>query len=498
MGKDGTLPDESDVESQKLSEVGLESVLDVWETDKAAPKKTDLHQIWPTSDSTEEQDAIESMLNDELVRDSSESYPYSLIASDSNQKRKYVLTSNMRNAITSGDIEDNSSEIYDRLELLPLRIQDLITDLSILSNSGSISSEHWRQAVEQSHGSRGYSYQQQKVGGYVHRDDYWDAGKLGYKLGLAFRIFQEAAEARTDWDDLLWGFAAAHIADTDADSEKENLEHLIEYFRSRFEERRHDAKLRSSIAEFTLEDLEDVRELVTFVEPKLTGEAATALTNRVGSVSEKSRSEVNQLLSGIIQSTPIIDVCALQRKVKHDLETLSDGENDSSVAVACLEIIFTSGLGEPRSADADDIVSVEEIRDQLPDKYDLPIQKNQLNSVDSFIRQGVGILTQDDDYKEIRHPIIKQRADSRKYYLTDYGALVARCILVEEGTRWMYERWENPEGIDSNTVRDWNQYIRPALVEVENGEYETMDDEEYSDSVDSIYRDAFPSVKKYD
>jgi hypothetical protein len=62
----------------------------------------------------------------------------------------------------------------------------------------------------------------------------------------------------------------------------------------------------------------------------------------------------------------------------------------------------------------------------------------------------------------------------------------------------MYERWENPEGIDSNTVRDWNQYIRPALVEVENGEYETMDDEEYSDSVDSIYRDAFPSVKKYD
>jgi len=111
MGKDGTLPDESDVESQKLSEVGLESVLDVWETDKAAPKKTDLHQIWPASDSTKEQDAIESMLNDELVQDSSESYPYSLIASDSNQKRKYVLTSNMRNAITSGDIEDNSSEI---------------------------------------------------------------------------------------------------------------------------------------------------------------------------------------------------------------------------------------------------------------------------------------------------------------------------------------------------------------------------------------------------
>ena len=498
MGKDGTLPDESDVESQKLSEVGLESVLDVWETDKAAPKKTDLHQIWPASDSTEEQDAIESMLNDELVRDSSESYPYSLIASDSNQKRKYVLTSNMRNAITSGDIEDNSSDIYDRLELLPLRIQDLITDLSILSNSGSISSEHWRQAVEQSHGSRGYSYQQQKVGGYVHRDDYWDAGKLGYKLGLAFRIFQEAAEARTDWDDLLWGFAAAHIADTDADSEKEKLEHLIEYFRSRFEERRHDAKVRSSIAEFTLEDLEDVRELVISVEPKLTDEATTALTNRVGSLSVNSKADIEQLLTGITQSTPITDVCALEKKIERDIENIFTDEDDTFVDVGCLEIISTFRAGEPRNVDADNTVSKEDIVQQLLEEANHNLQPNQLNIFEGVVGDKLKDLNKSDRNERMQYPLIKKRADAPEYYLTDYGALVARCILVKEGTRWMYERWENPEGIDSNTVRDWNQYIRPALVEVENGEYETMDYEEYSDSIDSIYRDAFPSVKKYD
>ena len=472
MVGNGDVPNESDTEPRELSEIGLAFALDSWDSDRASPKKARLNddEYQSNTSNPNNSDDVGFEVDLQEATESTEStidtnpYPYIPIKSDRTQKQKYVLTAQMREAIINKNIDDATKEdIYNRLELLPLRIQDLITDIAVLSNSGSISDIHWTQIIVQSKGNKGDSYQKQKLGAYRGSDIY-DAGRLGYKLGLAFRALQEAAGASTDWKNLTWGFVAAHIADTDSDSEKDNLEHLISHFESKFDERLQNASIRSDMAEHSPRHLDELHSLIRSIEPELTDEAATALTKRLEPFDEESESDIRQSVTEIVQSTRITDVCDLQADIEEDIRSLSSREKES-VAIGILEIMLAQ-TELVSGTDTEDAVTKSRISEKLSDVVSLSIENNPSIVYDKIINDRINALVGNDENTQVNYPIIRRPEEADEYYLTDYGTILAICSSKRGGTSWMYNLWKSPTP-DSGVALNWDIFIEPALDETE-------------------------------
>lgn len=398
-------------------------------------------------------------------RDRSAQHRYALTDTD----REYIQTKR-RSEHPANDPEDR---IQEKIDNLPDRIHDLLLDIAILQADDRFDEETWKYVLGEKGQSR-YPINTLTDVDLSLQEKLQPTITLGYQLGIVMESLYSPVDVeidpelrheykleldsvdRSQWEDLVWGFALAYLgrADNYLEKEEQSLEELIEHLRKRMADRIDEQSGKVNEAaendwiEAQAKTEEAISEQIVEYDLEPTPGAVRVLREQVPTDPIQSPDNFQQLFEELLEKTPFEEINTVESAANQDIDYIEVSAPQSVAADKVFEVIINK-ISRATTYQSDKTVTKEEIGDQLPEEN----QKNTTQVLRSFGKQY-------DHHRWPERKILEERDGG--WGLTNYGSLISYSYFErQKSTVWMYDPYLHAE----RGMTELKEFTIPALEE---------------------------------